>query len=765
MQDTPKSPPRRRTHPAAFGAAAGLALFLLIALFQWNWLRGPLAWAISGQLHRPVRIAGNLKVHPWSATPWASVEGLTIGDAGWAGGGTMIAAPRLTVQTTWRSVLGGAPVLPLVWAREPRVKLARAADGRVNWNFGGGKAAKAPRLPAVGRLVISGGRLSFTDAGRRVSFAARVSGDERLGAAGPNLTTLAGSLVASGVPWSPRPLARLPRLVVKVRLLAAMRGHLELPLVEADGPVIFALRDGRGRENWRASDRPQPPLKAPPIGRLILAGGAVRYEDVPRRLSFAGTLSSSETVGAVGRGTFQLQGRGRWNGAPFTAAITGGPLVNVDASRPYPFTARIAAGATKVAASGALAHPFDLNRVAGRLKVSGPDFAGLKALTGVALPSTPPYDLSAGFARVGVRYAFRGIAGRVGDSDLAGDLTADSRAGRPFVVATLASRRLKLADLAAVIGGAPRHVAGHTLSPAQKALAAKLAAEHRILPDTRLDVKSIRGTDARLTYRAASVQAGTAKIRGRALKLVLDHGLLVVDPLTLALSRGDLSGSVSLDARGATPREAMEMRLTNARLENLIGRGTANPPLEGGLYGRAKLSGRGDSVRAAAATADGNVSLVVPHGEIRKAFAELLGIDAANGLFLLLTKNQGETPIRCAVADFRARAGVLTADRIVLDTGVVLAQGSGRIDLRDETLNLALKGKPKKFRLLRIGAPITVKGSLLSPKFGVDAGKAAGQVIVGGVLGVLVAPLAAILPFVNAGLAKNADCVALTGGR
>ena len=90
-----------------------------------------------------------------------------------------------------------------------------------------------------------------------------------------------------------------------------------------------------------------------------------------------------------------------------------------------------------------------------------------------------------------------------------------------------------------------------------------------------------------------------------------------------------------------------------------------------------------------------------------------------------------------------------------------VATGTGTVDLRDETLNLRLAGKPKKFRLVRIGAPITVKGSLASPRLGVDAGKAAAQLAISGLLGVVVAPLSAVLPFINPGLAKNADCAAL----
>jgi hypothetical protein len=91
----------------------------------------------------------------------------------------------------------------------------------------------------------------------------------------------------------------------------------------------------------------------------------------------------------------------------------------------------------------------------------------------------------------------------------------------------------------------------------------------------------------------------------------------------------------------------------------------------------------------------------------------------------------------------------------------VLVTGSGDVDLRNETLNFALNGKPKKFRLVRINAPITIRGGLTSPKIGVQFAKAAPQVALGVAIGVFAAPIAAILPFVAPGLAKNADCSGL----
>ncbi len=669
----------------------------------------------------------------------------------------MVQLSRLTVQVKLLPLLAGKVVLPLVRAERPQIRLISDAAGRSNWDF--------PRSspPTIDHLVVSDGSVTFEDAKHRMNFVGKVSSDEtRLGANGPNLSTIEGGLVVANAPWAgPEPLVRAPRLVVRVKLLPLLGGKLVLPLVEADQPQVRLVREMSGRANWEFGQKATTTPKLPPINHLIISGGGLRFDDALRKLSFTGTVSTSETVTAFGHGTFLLQGRGALNKAPFAVRVSGGPMVNIDASQPYPFDARIEVGATHIAAVGIIAHPFDLGVLSGRLTLRGSDLADLNHLSGVALPPSPPYDLSAGFARVGAQYALRHLAGRLGDSDLAGRVTVDVAQGRPFLTADLASRHLRLVDLAAVIGGVPKNTAGHTLSPAQKIMSAKLRAENRILPDTPLGVSQIRTMDARVVYRAQSVDAGRLPVRALSLTLALDHGLLTVDPLALTLPQGDLQAAIRLDVRGIAPRETVDLKLSNARLENLIGRGQVNPPLEGNLFGRVKLNATGDSVRAAAAHANGAVSIVVPSGEIRQAFAELMGIDATKALLLLLSKNQGETPIRCAVADFRAQDGVLTAQRIVLDTGVVLVLGKGQIDLRDETLNIQLNGKPKQFRLIRINAPINIKGSLASPKVGVNVGKVAGQLVISGALAAVVAPLAAILPFVNPGLAKAANCAAL----
>jgi hypothetical protein len=267
--------------------------------------------------------------------------------------------------------------------------------------------------------------------------------------------------------------------------------------------------------------------------------------------------------------------------------------------------------------------------------------------------------------------------------------------------------------------------------------------------------------DAVVRYRAASVQAGKLPLRGFALDLTLDHGLLVADPVSFSLPRGDLTAHVRLDARGAVPLTDIDARIVNLRMEDFL-HGSGPPAVEGLVEARAKLHGSGGSVRQAAATADGALTVVAPHGEIRQALAELLGIDVIKGLGLYLTNNKSETGLRCAVADFRAAGGVLSARTLVLDTDPVLATGKGTIDLRTEAVDLTLQGRPKKFQLIRLNAPITITGRLRSPHIGVKPGAAPAQAAVAVALGVVLGPLAAILPFVDPGLAKNADCAGLT---
>jgi uncharacterized protein involved in outer membrane biogenesis len=637
------NPLRHISRSARWSLGLTTAVVVVIALFlswfNWNMLRGPIARQASLELGRPVRIDGDLVVHPWSLTPSASVGGLSVGNPAWMKGGD---------------------------------------------------------------------------------------------------------------------LADIPNLTVSVKLWPLLFGQLDIPLIRADRPSVALYRDASGRNNWVLGGRPGQPLKLPPIHRFIIADGHIQLHDVKRGLMAVGVMQSNES--GAGAGAFHLDGHGTLNREPFLVTIVGGALLDVRRDRPYPFRADVRTGPTRVLAAGEVLKPFNFGQLRADLAVSGSDFADLYDLTGLAFPTTPPYALRGELIRNDSTYVFRNVVGRVGSSDLEGVFTVTHNGDRPDLRADLHSRQLRLADLGTLFGAPPP---GPVKNAPQRIEAARLAAEQRFLPDAQLDVRRVRAMDADVHYRASSLFArANLPLRSFAMHLTLDHGVLAADPLNFTMPHGDLTGRFRIDARPATPLSDVDLRVINLHAEDFF-HGQASPPLAGLIEARARLHGAGGSVHAAAANADGNVTIVAPHAAIRKSLAELMGVDVIRGLGLVLAKDQSQTGVRCAVADFQASHGVLTARTLVLDTDPVLATGKGSIDLHSESLNLALQGHPKHFQLIRVSAPVTVGGHLKSPKVGIKAGSLPVQTVAAVALGAMLNPLAAVLPFVDPGLAKSADCQSL----
>jgi uncharacterized protein involved in outer membrane biogenesis len=223
-----------------------------------------------------------------------------------------------------------------------------------------------------------------------------------------------------------------------------------------------------------------------------------------------------------------------------------------------------------------------------------------------------------------------------------------------------------------------------------------------------------------------------------------------------------LSGTARIDARGKIPHTQLDIRVKDLQLEQLKGKKPdAQPPLAGVVQGRAVIEGQGDSVHDLMADAEGRVSLVLPSGQVNAALAELTGINVARGLGLLLKGSDDKAPIRCGVAQFEVKDGKMRADNVVFDTQDVRITGRGEVRLGPEELDLSIKGEPKKLRIARLRTPVEINGHLRDPSIGVDAGKVAKQGAVAAALGAALTPLASIIAFVDPGLAKNENCVAL----
>lgn len=616
-------------------------------------------------------------------------------------------------------------------------------------------------------------------------------------------------------------MVRVGQLVVVFSIPALFKGDLLLPYVGVDDSDLDLVRVSADKANWSFTNRPSKPAaepaKFPLLGSLHLGKGNLRVTDEVRKLRFKGVVSADQRPHG-GPLSLGLSGDGTINGQSFKLSASGDPLITAESHKPYTVSSDIQAGHTKVKSRITVTKPFDMGSVVADIDASGDDLADLYYLSGLALPNTAPYTVSTHVRREGSLLKLTDFRGTLGNSDIHGTLSLETARQRPLLTADLATRSLDIKDLGPTLGShaaknpsslsrqqartAPQSAEGSTAKARGAAPKAaktgeetqgqqnqgapanalnlhgakpksaqtrtaeaqqadvKAAQGQTLLPDAKLDLKRIRAMDANVKYRAESVKTQKMNIREIVVDLKLDGGVLSFTPVSFVLPQGKLTSNIKVDGSNDIPQVEIDSRLTQVQLAQFKMK-DGGEPIDGTLVARAILRGRGKSLHEVGATAQGTLSAVIPHGDIRSAFAELLGIDAAKGLGLLLSKNQDKAPIRCGVANFKAEGGVFAAQDIVIDTDKVLVLGRGEVDLGTEILDLTLTGQPKKFRFFRIKSPIEIHGTLKKPKVGLKPGNTPGEVALATALGVLATPLASVIAFIDPGLAKNADCNAL----
>jgi AsmA family protein len=620
---------------------------------------------------------------------------------------------------------------------------------------------------------------------------ATIAGETKVHLFSLNPSVNVGDFSLANADWiSGRPMIKVEHVSATLSLVSLLRLHLVFARVEIRGPEIDLERDKDGRANWDfttpgARVAPQRPSKAaslPAIQQFILSAGNLTASDAVRELKFKGEMTVAERNGGRGESALHLRGTGVLNGKPFDLRVQGGPLLDVDPAKPYGLDAEVHAADIRLEAHVVVKHPFDLGSVTSKFHVSGKDLADVYYLTGLALPNTPPYDLSGTVLRDNLKFTVEDFKGRLGGSDIGGTVSIDGDRDRPLLRADLRSALLNIEDLAAPLGTQasaenksdslaqstgqssetnPKSKARKRARPAVAKVDLQAKDTGFLLPDADLQVKRVRGMDAEVKYRAESIHTERVPIEKLQLSLRLDNGKISIDPLNFTLPEGQFSGTVAVNAKLDIPVTDLDMRLDHADLAQIKAKGSTDAPLGGQMVGRIRLHGAGSSVHKMAANSTGDVTFVIPSGQIRAALAELTGINVAKGLNLLLTKKEEKTEIRCGIASFRAEDGDLKAQSLLMDTTHVLVTGGGDINLKDEGLHIELRGKPKEIRMVRVRTPIEIHGTLAHPDIGVEPGHVLAQAGGAAALGVLLTPVAAVLAFVDGGLAKNANCAAL----
>jgi len=398
-------------------------------------------------------------------------------------------------------------------------------------------------------------------------------------------------------------------------------------------------------------------------------------------------------------------------------------------------------GKTNIVARGTVVDPENPHAMSLAVKLKGQDLAELYLITGVSLPSTPPYDLEGRLALKDRVWSLRKFRGGVGRSDLAGDFSVDLNGERPYIRADLDSQRLDMRDLGGFIG------VDYSAAPPPAG---------RLLPQSQLQREKLNAADADVRFTGRTIRNEQLPLHRMDARLQIHGGQVRLDPLNFRAAGGDIDARITMDARRSPMVTVADVQGRGLKLNRLAPNVRALLESAGTLDARTELTMYGNSTAAMFGSANGKLAVAMNGGTISDLALRLADLDVANAL-VALARGDRAIPIRCFVGDFAAVDGVLQPQTLVLDTAHTIVRGEGTINLRDERLALQLIAKPKDGSLLALRGPIRVDGTLASPVVHPDLGNA---LVRGGIAVALasVAPPALLLPLVQMGKKEQVDC-------
>ncbi len=555
------------------------------------------------------------------------------------------------------------------------------------------------------------------------------------------------------------PYATVRRLMDEATLHEPMHIHR----LRLDRGQLSLKRLADGRSNWTFGPaKPQgeaSQFSLPRFDELVLANGQIAWDDAVTRSTLDASVRTAEGGQAGGgRAALVVEGRGRYQDRRFELRATSSgvmPLMARDASTSVPVSIDIRSADSRFTFEGSGTDLLGLRSLDGQAMVKGVSLSHVGDAVGVTLPTTSPFELRGRLAKSGEQWMLRDSSLEVGGSRLGGSFTFDLTQRVPLLSGELTGTRLVLADLLPAFGAAgqagvnPKPPAGH------------------VLPRREFDVPSLRAMNANVKVRLRRAELGSlfaqpfSPLQG---DLRLQGGVLTLSNVLARTAAGQVQGGFGLDGTQSPPRWKAELRWTGIDLDQWLaprdqkaaGPGTAGPGyISGRLAGDARLQSRGSSTAAMIGSLEGSIQAWVRNGSISHLLIEGAGIDIAEALGILMTRDE-RLPMHCAVVQLRAGDGILVPEVGLIDTADSTLFVTGSVSLAGERLDLTLITKPKDVSPVTLRSPVKVQGTFAQPKLGLDAKQLATKVGLAAVLAA-VHPLGALVALFDPGEKDKQD--------
>ena len=577
-----------------------------------------------------------------------------------------------------------------------------------------------------------------------------IQGDLSLKLAWPAPTVRANAVTFANPAWArEKQMVTADAVEISVDVPQLLIRNVVFPTVHLVHPTVFLEQDPQGKKNWLLDLDQQDESARVQIGQLTLDQGTLGYEDRANKTHIRSSVASAEAT--TGNTSPQLpQGvnfsaTGQFHGLSVKASGSGGPVLALrDERTPYPLTVDATLGRTRIKASGTVTGLVKLSAVDMQLAIAGDSLEQLYPLLGIPAPATPAYSMRGRLAHSGNSWRYEAFSGRMGNSDLAGSAQVVTGGTRPQLKAQLTSKVLDLEDLAPVIG---KRVIGSPAAPKTNG----------VLPDMPFNTDRWTSMDADVSLKAKQIRRAKAlPLDDLTVQLNLKDGVLTLTPLDFGVAGGHLRANVTLDGRNQPIKAKVQAQVRKLLLSKVFPSVALNQASLGEINGAFSLSGSGNSIGGMLATGNGQIALGIAQGEVSQLMMEKAGLHLFEILQLSLAGDK-RIKLRCALADFEVKNGVMDVDSLVFDTDVTTLFGSGRIDLARETLDLTLNQKTKRTSPLALRSPIHIRGTFAKPSVGVDKGRVAARAAGAVALGLL-NPFLALIPLIDPGPGQDSDC-------
>lgn len=574
--------------------------------------------------------------------------------------------------------------------------------------------------------------------------------------------------------WSKNPqMASLKKVEARVSPLALLTETVAIPRIDLTEPSANLERLADGRANWTFTFDPKDPDAKPSdwtvdIGAIGFDKGHVTLNDqtlkarldvvidpLGKPIPFSDIVGEKEAKKAQEQGAvpqdyaFALKVNGEYHGQKLNGTgKIGGLLALQDASRPFPLQAQVSIADTKVALAGTLTDPLNLGALDLRLKLAGSSLSNLYPLTGVTLPDSPPYSTDGHLiAKLhepgGAVFTYENFNGKIGSSDIHGDLKYAASHPRPKLSGKLVSNQLLMADLAPLIG-ADSNAEQKARGGASKQPAGK------VLPVEEFRTERWRDMDADVEFTGKRiVQSADLPFTDLFTHVVLNNGELSLEPLRFGVAGGKLDAQIRLNGRSTPLEGRAKLTARNFKLKQLFPTFEPMKTSFGELNGDAHLSGRGNSVAKLLGTANGGLKMIINDGAISRSLMEIAGLNVGNYVVGKIFGDE-DVKINCAAADFGIKDGLATTQLFVFDTENAIIYIDGTANFATEQLDLKITPESKGFRVFSLRSPLYVRGTFGNPSAGVQAVplllRGAGMVALGVIAGPAAGLLALIAP-------------------